>query len=417
MRIAYSSILYVAVSVFSGGLSYLLLPILTDNLSPKSFGSLEVFRSSLALLQGLMIFGTNTLVFGNYFKWSSEEIKTFIHNSIFLFTVIFFILLSLLFIPQFESSIVNEFSISFLVLMIGLLIVYFQTVTSLQTTIFQIDNKPWKYVFYTAGFSLISFIITWVLLKYSKIDWHSQVYGIFIASLLFFSLSIFNFWKLGLRYNFPLSMVKPIIISGFPLIFTHISAWFIEAIDKYMISSMLDTSSTGNYSVNYKFSMIVTLIQIGVLRAWAPFFFKEISINRIENNRKVVKYTYLLILFLILITLAVIFIAPIIFYYLIKNEQYSYSGLILKFICFGYFFDGLWKIFALYLIERNQTVIHAAILTFASLSNVVLNVFLIRSYGIEGSAIATCISFFLGFFATFIVVLYQRPMPWLLKIN
>lgn len=416
MIIFKNSFIYIAVSVFSGALSYLLIPILTNNLSPTSFGTFEIYRSSIALLQGLMIFGTNTLIFGNFFKWSKRELNIFLHNSIFIFTLVSLLLISLMItIPQIEYYLEKKMSFSLLVVVIGIVTVYFQSVTSLQTTIFQIHNKAVKYAIFTAGFSFVSFISSFILVLYYNFDWHGPLLAILFASFLFFAISIFNFSKLGIRIKYPLNKVKTILYTGTPLIFTHISGWIIEAIDKYMISSVLDMSSTGNYSVNYRFSMIVSLIQVGVLRAWAPFFFKEINTNTIESKKKVVKFSYFLIIFLLVITFVTILVSPYVFPLLIKNNQYIFSGDVIFYVCIGYFFDGLWKIFAQYLINKNQTLYYAVILIFVSVCNVILNHFLIRTHGIEGSAIATCLSFFLGFLMTLSVASWYNPMPWLYK--
>ena len=80
MNILKNSSIYILVSIFSGALSFLLLPILTDHLSPENYGIYEVYRSLISLLQGVMIFGTNTLIFGNFFKWTKLELKIFLHK-------------------------------------------------------------------------------------------------------------------------------------------------------------------------------------------------------------------------------------------------------------------------------------------------------------------------------------------------
>ena len=88
MKIFKNSVIYILVSVISGGLSFLFLPILTSFLSADQFGTLELYRSSIALLQGLFIFGSNTLIFEIIFKWTKKELKIFIHNAIFISLVI-----------------------------------------------------------------------------------------------------------------------------------------------------------------------------------------------------------------------------------------------------------------------------------------------------------------------------------------
>ena len=414
MKVIKNSLIYILVSVFSGALSFLLLPLLTTYIAPEDYGTYEIYRSGLALFQGFMIFGTNTLIFGNYFKWSKKDLKIFLHNSIFIFLIVsvFFVSIFLL-LPQITNYFYNQYSISLFILLIGVITTLLQSITSLQTTIFQVNGQAVKYAVFTAGFSLISFLGTYILVVIYKLNWYSIVISILFASLIFFSLTIFNFFKLSLRISSPLSKIKMILFLGTPLIFTHISGWVIEAVDKIMISSLIDRTATGIYSVIYKFGLIVFLIQIAVLRAWSAFFYKEKILNTYKSNLIIVKYTYLLILFLLLVSILVIIISPYLFNFFVTDNSYSFSIKIVIYVSIGYFFDGLWKIFNSYLINLNLTKYYSVILVISASCNLIMNYFFIKMYGIEGAAISTCISFIIGFILSLAASLYHSPMPWL----
>ena len=420
MKVIKNSLIYILVSVFSGALSFLLLPLLTTYITPKDYGTYEIYRSGLALFQGFMIFGTNTLIFGNYFKWSKKDLKIFLHNSIFIFSIVsvFFVSMFLL-LPQITNYFNNQFSISLFILLIGVITTLLQSITSLQTTIFQVNGQAIKYAIFTAGFSLISFLGTYTLVVIYKFNWYSIVISILFASLIFFSLTIFNFFKLSIKFFSPLSKIKMILFLGTPLIFTHISGWIIEAVDKIMISSLIDTTATGIYSVIYKFGLIVFLIQIAVLRAWSAFFYQKINLNNYRSNLIIVKYTYLLILFLLLVSILVIIISPYLFNFFVTDNSYSFSIKIVIYVSIGYFFDGLWKIFNSYLINLNLTKYYSIISVISASCNLIMNYFFIKKYGIEGAAISTCISFIIGFILSLAASLYHSPMPWLyfLKTN
>jgi O-antigen/teichoic acid export membrane protein len=420
MNIIKNSSIYILVSIFSGGLSFLLLPILTKYIAPANYGSYEIYRSGMALLQGFMIFGTNTLIFGNYFKWSKEDLKIFLHNSIFIFlTVLLFSILTLLLFPQIKNYFFNQFSIPLFIVLIGIITTFFQSITSLQTTIFQINAQAIKYALFTAGFSLISFVGTYILVVFYKFDWYAIAISILFSSFIFFGITSFNLFKINIKIRSPLSKLKMIAFLGAPLIFTHVSGWVIEAMDKLMISSLIDTAATGNYSVIYKFGLIVFLIQVGVLRAWSAFFYKNINLDTDVTNLKIVKHTYMLIFFLFLVSITVIFISPYLFDFFITGNSYYFSMKVVTYVSFGYFFDGLWKIFNSYLISLNLTRYYSIILIISASCNLILNYFLIKMYGIEGAALSTCISFFIGFILSLSAALYFSPMPWLhfLKIN
>ena len=60
-----------------------------------------------------------------------------------------------------------------------------------------------------------------------------------------------------------------ILFLGSPLILTHIEV--AEALDKFMISDLIDISATGIYAVNYKFGIIVMMIQVGIIRLGPHF--------------------------------------------------------------------------------------------------------------------------------------------------
>ena len=158
MKLLKNSIIYLAVSVFSGALSFLLLPILTNFLNPSSFGTFELYRSMIAFLQGLVMFGTNTLIFGNYFKWSKKDLKIFLHNSIFLFLIIIlFISFLFLFIPPLFDYLIIKYNFSKTVILIALITIFFQSVTTLQTSIFQIKGQSEKYAILLQVFLLLVF--------------------------------------------------------------------------------------------------------------------------------------------------------------------------------------------------------------------------------------------------------------------
>lgn len=418
MKLLKNSVIYILVSVVSGGLSFLFLPILTSYLSADQFGTLELYRSAIALLQGLFIFGSNTLIFGNYFKWTKKELKIFIHNAIFISLVVgAVILFAVLFFPNLQYIIFQRYSIPLIVILIGILTSLIQSITAIQTTLFQIEGKAIPYALFVLGFSLFSIMISYYFLEYKNYGWKSVVYGILLASTIFFLLTIFMFYKIKIGIINPFNKVKMILILGSPLILTHIGGWVIEALDKYMISDLINIAATGNYSVNYKFGIIVMMIQVGILRAWSPFFYKEIAKNNNESKVKITRYTYLLIVILFLMTISIILISPILFDIFIIGDSYQFSWTIITLVCFAYFFDGLWKIFNCYLINKNLTSYYAYTLIVSAILNVILNYFFIKNIGVNGAALATFISFFTGGFFAFVLSVRNENMPWLYFVN
>ena len=403
-----NSVIYILVSVISGGLSFLFLPILTSFLSTDQFGTLELYRSAIALIQGVFVFGSNTLIFGNYFKWTKKELKIFIHNAISISLITgSIILFVVLFFPSLQNIIFSKYSIPLIVVLIGILTSLIQSITAIQTTLFQIEGKAISYALFVVGFSLFSIIISYYFLEYKNYGWKSVVYGILFSSIIFFLFTLFMFYKNKIGIINPFNKVKMILFLGFPLILTHIGGWVIGALDKFMISDLLDISATGIYAVNYKFGIIVMMIQVGIMRAWSPFFYKEIAKNNNESKIKIIRYTYLLILILFLMTISIIIISPFLFDIFIIDDSYQFSWTIIVFVSFAYFFDGLWKIFNCYLINKNLTSYYAYILFISAIFNVVLNYYFIKEIGVNGAALST---FFLFLLVLLLHSLFHKEM-------
>ena len=413
MKLLKNSVIYIIVSVISGGLSFLFLPILTSFLTTDQFGTLELYRSAIALIQGVFVFGSNTLIFGNYFKWTKKELKIFIHNAISISLITgSIILFVVLFFPSLQNIIFSKYSIPLIIVLIGILTSLIQSITAIQTTLFQIEGKAISYALFVVGFSLFSIIISYYFLEYKNYGWKSVVYGILFSSIIFFLFTLFMFYKNKIGIINPFNKVKMILFLGFPNFNPHRRMGY-RALDKFMISDLLDISATGIYAVNYKFGIIVMMIQVGIMRAWSPFFYKEIAKNNNESKIKIIRYTYLLILILFLMTISIIIISPFLFDIFIIDDSYQFSWKIIVFVSFAYFFDGLWKIFNCYLINKNLTSYYAYILFISAIFNVVLNYYFIKEIGVNGAALSTFFSFFIGFIIAFFISQRNEDMPWL----
>lgn len=108
---------------------------------------------------------------------------------------------------------------------------------------------------------------------------------------------------------------------------------------------------------------------------------------------QIVRVSYIIILGLLAILLFLTFAAPLFFKHLI-NVKYQEGIRYVFWVGLGYFFWGVYVVFAGYIYFFKKT----KILGFLAIVNVVLNIalnyLLISKFGAIGAAYATCISFF-----------------------
>lgn len=180
-----------------------------------------------------------------------------------------------------------------------------------------------------------------------------------------------------------------------------------------MINSYLGLAETGIYSIGYRFGMIIMLVDQAFGRAWMPYFFQKINTIDYKDKMDIVKATYFYFTALTVAVIGYLFLIKLLFPLLIGEKFQRSQGVILL-ICVAYIIDGLWRHFNLYLINLSKTKLYSMIVFIAGFSNVTANYFLIPAFEIQGAALATALSMFIGAFLTIYFSLKSQKMPWLL---
>ena len=172
-----------------------------------------------------------------------------------------------------------------------------------------------------------------------------------------------------------------------------------EMIDKFFVSGYLGLEQNAIYSIGYKFGMIIMMIEISFSKAWAPYFYSNID----KKSKVVLRNIILLSLFFLVGILIFIPIAKLL---LVNMYPKSYIGatVIITIISFSYFFDHLWKVVSLYLIQRNRTIFYNTSIVLGGLVNIVLDIILIPRIKLEGAALATLLSFMFGFVISLLIL-------------
>ena len=408
-----SASVYVGVSIYASLIVAFFTFYITKLLDPSDFGQLEIYRTSIQLLVGVLIFGSNTLFFGNYFKFNKRESGDFISTSIYIILALTILIGLFLFLfPELRIIIKDSLKIEYIYIYLLLIISFIQSINAISLTIFQIRNQALYFAIVMGLSSTLTVCISYYYIVINQTGWTGMIYGILISNSIILITSFINFKKNLVPLYPKNNYFTFIIFTGFPLIFSHIGGWVNEGIDKYMISSLLNMEEVGVYSLGYKFGTLVALIQIAILRAWVPYFYKEINNSNIQSKLNIVKYSYLIIIGLTLFALLISILSPkvIILFFGIK---YQGAASFIFIIAFAYVLAGVWKLFSAYLVDQNKTKEITFILIISAIINIAANYFFIKSIGIIGAAWATFISFFCGAVLSGLYAQRIKPMPWL----
>jgi O-antigen/teichoic acid export membrane protein len=157
--------------------------------------------------------------------------------------------------------------------------------------------------------------------------------------------------------------------------------------------------------------MVVNLCVDSFSQAWAPWFHKKM--NNTDNNTKkrIVSFTYLYFVSILLIALIITFVSKSVFPLLIDSKFNNATDFIV-WIAVGYAFRGMYTMMFPYLIFKANTHFIGFVTGFTAFVNILLNYLLISINGEVGAAQATLIAWFSMFILTWIYAAKICPMPW-----
>jgi O-antigen/teichoic acid export membrane protein len=405
-----NSAIYLGSSIVNKAIPFLLLPVMTKYLSTSQYGKMAIYLILISFYSAFIGMAINTSISKNYYNYSKEKMAIHIGNIFIILFVSFsiFLILTLAGWVFFD----NLFSISYKWIVLIPFISLATMINTINLTIFRNEGRALKYGIYEILKTIINVGLTLIFLLYFNSGWYSQVIGIFASFFIFSIIGTIIMYK-GKYISFRIDYddIKYILKLSVPLI-PHVIAGIIIALsDRIFIERMVGLSAVGIYSVGYTFGSILIIYTDAFQMAWGPWFYKEVSVNSIKNKIKVVKYTYLYILSIFIISCSLSFFAVFILP-LFVNNKYESAKYYIPWITIAYAFQGLYKVFMPYLVHLHRTSYLAFSSTIAAIINIVLNYFLIKEFGALGGAYATVIAFLSSAVLVFLYQFSKIKMPW-----
>ncbi len=411
MMIIKNSIIYLGSSIFSKAIPFLLLPIMTKYLSTEAYGILSIYLLFITLFTSLIGMNMQANISRNFHKVNQEELSKYIGNILYILVFTFIMYQFILFIVDifydklFTIDIYWYYLASFIALMM--------IINQLNLTILRNEERAKIYGIFEVLNTAIKFSITVVLLICFYMGWESQVYGILVSSFLF---AIIGYKYMKKRKYVTIALdkekIKSILKISIPMIPYSLSGIVILMSDRLFIENMLGLEEVGLYSVGYSFGMIVVLFTDAFIKAWSPWFYRQLTSESFEKKLLIVKYSYIYFMGLLIITILVSMLSTIIFPYFVDNK-FSEAKNFIIYIAIAFAFRGVYQIFFPYLVNLGKTNFLAISMFVAAIVNILFNYIFINQFGTIGAAYSTILSFFVS---SIMMLIYQQKnykMPWL----
>lgn len=269
---------------------------------------------------------------------------------------------------------------------------------------FQANVKS-RYTVYAANAAFISMTLAKVILLVSAAPLIAFAWvGVGeVALTSLFLLLAYHINEHNIReWLYNSNVAEELLKHSWPLILSFFAIMIYMRIDQFMLGQLLGNEAVGIYSAALRISEVWYFIPLAIVSSVYPSIIQSKLQNETLYLARLQKLYNLMIVMALSVAIPMTFLSGWVMTYLYGNE-YLESGSILSIHIWGaipVFFGCAWSNWMLTQ-GYQKTTLKINILSL--FSNIGLNFILIPKFGVNGAALATAISYFLGhtFFALF----------------
>ncbi len=411
--IARHSAVYGLANILDRVVGFLMIPVYTRFLTPADYGVLELIYMTINFIGMIVGLGIETAVSRFYFDYDNQKSRNKVISTAILgygsmILVILFLLLP--FSEQMAKNILDssDYAMFFVVAMIALAL---DMIIHIAYVYLRVRQKSVLLMV----FSILRTVTALGLNIYFVVFAKKGVYGILLSTLITNALftiilGLYTLSQVGLKTNYKLliQMIK----FGLPLIPSNISAYVVQASDRYFIKHYASMSLTGLYSLGYKFGILVNqFVTSPFIQIWYPRrfeYFKKEDSDRIYA--RIFTYFCALSLFVgLLISLLAKDVIRIMATELFWPSYKVVPIIVLSYIVFSFHYH-----FNVGILMKKATKYVAYINIINAILNLSLNYILIKRYDIWGAAFAVLICYIFKVSLTYYFSnkFYKIHMEW-----
>jgi len=299
-------------------------------------------------------------------------------------------------------------------LYIGVILSFSQFVTLLNLTLWIAEKKPKAYGIYQISQTFVISTMSILFVVVLHFDWTGQVIANILGTLSFALFSFYLLYKRGyLEFKFNKKDMKDLLHFGIPMIPHNLSGWITTNGDKLLLITLVGASATGLFTVGFQIGIVMGVLVSSFHKVWNPYLYEKLSSSNFSLNSKIkiVKFTYLYFVLMVVLVLFLNFIAKYIFIYMI-DSQYMDSYQYVIYILIMYALNGMYFMVVSYIFYFKKTKQLAYITFSCSILHLLFSYIFINIFGAIGAAYSGVISYTLMFLAVWYYSNKIYPMPW-----
>lgn len=401
-QLASESIIYGISGTIASSIGIFLIPIYTRIFSPSDYGIIALITTLMGLIGMFVVLGMDNSSARWFYDSDKVQYQKYTISSWFWcqLGVSCIIAIGLFLFASQVSILLLKSKEHALLIRIAALTIPFGTFSKVLGNWLRYQRHAWTTSIFSTTNSLgtIGIIVIFVVVyRWGLIGIYSARFiAAFIAALV--AVAILKTWINPVFVSW--TRLKGMLVYGLPLVPAAVASWITISSDRFILQMFHDTVEVGLYSIAATLASGVALVTGAFQMAWGPFAF---SIYREKESLNVyAKVLSLYALILCFLGTAVSLFAPLLLRILTTPEYYEANSCV-PYLVFSYIAIGATYIIGIGSgIVKRSTPVAIGIFIGAAI-NIVLNFILIPSYGKEGAAMATLVSY-LG------VLIYRYPV-------
>lgn len=317
---------------------FLLLPILTKQLTPAEYGYFDLIFtiSSIASIFGMLSLETG---FQRQFYLQSSDKERDVLISTILYAIVIFsaIVAAIVFfsIPLlsriwFSGGFTKEIGVACIEILATNIVLYMQCVM-------RYDDKPKIY----AVISVVSALLNAGLSIFFVVVLSMGVMGALLGSILsqcIISLVLLFIERKHLCIAFNKQMFKAVAAFAFPMLPARIGSVANTYANRFLMITLFSAEMIGLYALSVKLASAMTLVHTAFQFAWTPYLYK--ILNQ-EGHKPIIVEVFRQSLFVIALIVIVISLFSKELVTLVSNEQYVEASSIVGLLCL---YNGLFLV-------------------------------------------------------------------------
>ncbi len=390
------------------GMSIILIPVYTAYLSTADYG---IYGTLLALIAVTTVLGTLCLnVSVNYWYHHTEaehDRRDIIWTIYWLqfWCLAAFHLLAAATLPLYKPQWFPEIPTA--TFLLALLTSFVSANFQVPASLFQSAEDPKRFLIITTANPVIAAILAIALLVF----FGGGVDAVFIslsAAALFASVRGFTMMRAWGRGRFRPRRVLELVKFSLPLVPNSLLWWVTGFANRFLIQNMLTLQAAGLITLGSQFSNIATTLGTGLSFAWNPMMLR---LSKQEDGKQKLKVLSLYVVTgFVLIGISVLFGARWLIAHIISKDYIQALDLLPMLVgasCLNLI--ATIPIGYIYAVGETRWVLKVSGAT--AIINVVANWILIRHWGVEGSALASLLSFVVCLVAATATAFRRNPIP------